>query len=742
MTTEESAADVAHALLPALEQSIIATVLMDRPLFVLDRRCRIVQVNHAFTALFGYDASEATGQSPDMLLAGPGTDVAAMGRLLRAAREPAAFHEEVLARSKSGRDIWVRASIRPVLAEDGDGRPRNIVVMLSDVTEERNLHELQRAVLEAVASDLPLRAVGEFLCRRVEAIAPEVTSSILLVDSERKLRTWAGPRLPAPYIASLDGVAIGEGVGSCGTAAFRGEPVLVDDIDTHPLWAPYKMLALPYGLQACSSYPIKRRDGSVAGTFAFYFRTPRAPDAYHSQIVDACVHLCMLAIDREESRRQITRLAQFDSLTGLPNRDQLHRHVDGILAGAPAEGIAFICLGPDRFKDVNDTFGHAVGDQLLVEIASRLRQYVGPDGFLSRIEGDLFLVVMPGCSVGRASLHAEQIQRRVGEAILVDDVPLNLTVSMGISHFPEGGRDRDALLQNARSAMYRAKESGDGACLFFSPEMNGIARDRLLMGAALRHAIAADQLHLRYQPQVRLDSGGLWGVEALARWTDPELGDVSPERFICLAEEIGEIEAISRWSLREACRQLAQWRQAGVEVPAMSVNLSPLIFQNAWLPDYIAGELAESGLTGSSLTLEITESLMMHLTPEAQGIMERLRALGVGLSVDDFGMGYSSLSSLAALPVSEIKIDRSFLARCAGEDAAQAGRARALVSAMIGIGHSLGLLIVAEGVETEAQRELLEDLRCPVAQGYLFARPLLPADVERWLRDRQGMRAG
>lgn len=727
------ARDVSHEVARREENRLLLLAInhTDRALLVLDQGYRIVQINRAFTELFGYDASEAVGRLPGALLAGGETGDATLARLRHIAKTPGGFHEEVQARGKTGRTIWVRASVRPIFAEDG--QPRNFVGVLSDVTEERNIRDLQRAVLEALASDIALQDVGDFLCRRVEAIAPEVISSILLVDAGQRLRAWAGPRLPPQYSAGLDGVAIGEGVGSCGTAAFRGEAVLVADIETHPLWAPYKQLALPFGLRACSSYPIKRRDGSVAGTFAFYFGEPRGPDAFHERIVDACVHLCMLAIDREESRQQINKLAQFDGLTGLPNRSQLYRHVDSLLAATPVGEIAFLCIGPDRFKDVNDTFGHAAGDQLLVEVANRLRAPLRPDEFLSRIEGDLFVVVAPGCGVERASLLARQLQRAVGETISVTGVPLAMPVSIGISHCPEGGDDRDGLLQNARSAMYRAKEAGGGACLFYSPEMNRIARDRLLLGAALKQAIASDRLHLHYQPQVRLDGGGMTGVEALLRWTDPELGEVSPERFIGLAEEIGEIEAICHWTLREACRQMAQWVANGVPVPVMSVNLSPANLRNRDLPEFMAGLLREFGLPGSCLTIEITESLMLDLTPQTQDILGRIRALGAGLSVDDFGMGYSSLSSLASLPVTEIKIDRSFVADCVDDDPERQRRARALVGAMIGIGHSLGLAIVAEGVEDARQRDLLAQLGCPVAQGFLFARPAPPATLQRWL---------
>lgn len=258
-----------------------------------------------------------------------------------------------------------------------------------------------------------------------------------------------------------------------------------------------------------------------------------------------------------------------------------------------------------------------------------------------------------------------------------------------------------------------------------------------MLGTALRRAIAGDCLRLEYQPQVRPDSGELYGVEALARWRDPEFGVIPPGRFISLAEEIGEIEAIGRWALREACRQMAVWRDEGVQVPVVSVNLSPLSFRGADLPDFVAGLLQQYALPGECLTIEITESAAMALTAGMLEVIHGIRALGVGLSVDDFGTGFSSLSNLANLPVTEVKIDRSFIDKCLQES-----RLQSLVMAVIGIGQNLHLTVVAEGVETEAQRELLKAHHCPVIQGYLFSRPLAPADIPNWIKTRPMPRCG
>ncbi|HEY0124420.1 MAG TPA: oxygen-sensing cyclic-di-GMP phosphodiesterase DosP [Rhizobium sp.] len=701
----------------------------DRIVFVLDHERRIVHVNRAFTERFGYSLSEAIGRVPTEFLTSERNDPVALSRLRSNGWDTKDFHEEIIACDKEGKDIWVSASINPIVDTEEPGIVKNVVVVLSDITESKEIQNLQRDVLEALASDLSLQDVSDLLCRRVEAIAPDVISSILLIDGEKKIRPLAGPNLPDHYTAALDGVEIGEGVGSCGTAAYRGEPVEVTDIETDPLWAPYKMLALPIGLRACWSSPIKRRDGSVAGTFAFYFREKRSRSPIHEQVVKACVHLCMLAIEHHESREQIARLAHFDSLTGLPNRTRLHEYIDALLPTADDGGVAFFALDLDHFKDVNNALGHPAGDTVLIGVANRLEKLFQANGIVSRTGEDTFVIVAPDCNVQRASALAEKILQRLKASFDISGVSLNVTASIGISLYADNGRDRETLLGNADTAMHRAKAAGRGSYLFFSPEMNLIAQDRLVLGAALRSAIANDLLRLHYQPQVRPQDGTLYGVEALARWSDPDLGDISPRKFIALAEEIGEIEAIGHWSLEEACRQMAEWRKAGLGIPRVSVNLSPLHFRNRDLPGFIAGLLGKYQLPPDCLTVEITESVMMDQRPEPLEIVRAIRSLGVGLSMDDFGTGFSSLSSLAHLPITELKIDRSFM-----QDFETDQHAQALATAVVRIGQSLGLTVVAEGVETEAQRRLLTDRDCHVVQGYLFSRPVSPSQLEDWMK--------
>ncbi|HSJ43004.1 MAG TPA: EAL domain-containing protein, partial [Xanthobacteraceae bacterium] len=605
------------------------------------------------------------------------------------------------------------------------------------ISENKQLRSLQQLIMGALADELPLTEIADQLCRRVEAIAPDVVASVLHVDSDGLVHPLGGSSLPDDDSRALEGVAIGPAVGSCGSAAYHGKPVLAEEIDTDPRWQPYKTRPLEVGLKACWSTPIKAKDGRVIGTFAFYFRESRSPSRWHQRIVDACVHLGALAIERKEARTQIARLAYHDMLTGLPNRAQLLELINQAIADCPAEKqLALIFLDLDHFKDVNDTLGHSAGDALLIEFTKRLRARIQPSDLLGRLSGDEFVIVLPNCDPARASLVASNITEALASPLWIDNRQVPISASMGISIYPDNAADNDTLMQQADAAMYKAKQAGRATHRFFSADMNRLAEQRLVFSAALRQAIADDRLKLVYQPQTRTVDGALYGVEALARWHDPQLGEVPPSKFIPLAEEVGLIEQIGLWSIREACRQMAAWRHAGLDVPCVAVNLSPLNFQNAKLAAVVAETIAANGLPPETLMIEITEGVLVNERSAAIETMNAIRKLGVGLSLDDFGTGYSSLSRLAHLPIRELKIDRSFM-----QDVESDATARAIVTTVVRVGQSLQLTVVAEGVETDGQLNLLTELGCDVVQGYLYARALSPSAFGRWLLDHSAERA-
>ena len=703
----------------------------DTAIVVSDAQSRIVYVNEGFTRMFGWTLEDITDRGAIELLA-PHKSEQFIDHYRHELRSAKTVRLEEIVVNKQGQRCWAKVISNPVCDEDGAWE--YTVTVLTDITSTKMHEVLQHRVMEAMARDRPLIEVLEMVCEEVERIAPEVAASILRVDAQGLLHPLAGPSLPFSYSSMLDGVAIGPNVGSCGTSAWLKQPVLVSDIAIDPLWEDYRDLVLPLGYRACWSSPILDKDGEVIGTFAFYYRDAGVGVAseYHRQLVDACTHLCALAMEREQARLRIRQLAFYDALTGLPNRSLLQAKAEQVLATAERadQKAAVLFIDLDRFKQVNDSLGHPAGDELLCVVASRVKEVLRSSDIAGRLSGDEFVVVLPECSSEDVGVVIERLQGLLSQPLNLQDTSLAVSASIGVAMFPQDGRDMETLLHRADMAMYQAKSSGRGRFSFFSSEMNRLTQERLALENALRQALNDGDLHLHYQPQVEMETGRLYGVEALARWRHPTLGDISPARFIPLAEECGLIADLGRWALTEACRQLSQWRAQGLNVPCVAVNLSPSNFHNLDLPHMIADTLQRNALEPADLTLELTESILLDTNISTMKTIEAVHAQGIRLSMDDFGTGYSSLSYLRRLPVSELKLDRSFVADLETDEAA-----RALSTAILGIGRSLSLTVVAEGVETAGQNIMLREQGYPVAQGYLFSRPLSARDFVQWLQE-------
>ncbi len=617
-----------------------------------------------------------------------------------------------------------------------------LMMCRTDTRDERAaIDRVQREVLEAVARGRSLPEVMDLLCRCVEALSPELHCSVLAVDDTGRVHPLAAPSLPAEYSAALDGVFIGPNAGSCGTAAWRREPVEVTDIATDPLWAPYRTLALAHGLRACWSTPILLTDDRVVATFALYYREPRSAPPFHRRMVEACIQLCQIAFMHQAHRREIERLAYADGVTGLPNRTLLSDRAEQmLLLAARARGpAALLLLDMDRFKTVNDSLGHAAGDEVLRQVAQRLLGALRESDTLARLGGDEFVVLLPGCTAEDGLQVADKLREALQAPLTLENgrLQLPMTASIGVCAYPLDGGDLDQLLKNADIAMYEAKRAGRDCARYFLDAMNQALDQRLEIETALRHALTQNTLQLHYQPKLSLTDGRLVGVEALLRWKDERHGWIPPDRFIPVAEESGLIGALDAWVMEQACAQLARWRADGVEVPSLSVNVSPLRFHQDDVAAHASALLVRHGLRPRDLTLEVTERVMLDDNSRPREQLQKLNAMGVGVSVDDFGTGYSSLSYLKRLPVTEIKLDKSFV-----RDLELDPDDRALASAVIGIGRSLGMKVVAEGVETDGQRELLRQMGCDEAQGYFFARPQAASDLVNWINARRAQPAG
>lgn len=418
---------------------------------------------------------------------------------------------------------------------------------------------------------------------------------------------------------------------------------------------------------------------------------------------------------------KMAHLAQHDFLTQLPNRVLLNDRIAQAISLAERSGnaIALMFLDLDHFKCINDSLGHAAGDQLLQAVAQRLSACVRNSDTVSRNGGDEFVVLLAeGRNMQDASVTAQKIISALAEPFAIDQHELRVTCSIGISVYPVDAADADALLKNADTAMYHAKEAGRNNYQFFKHVMNVRAVERQVIESSLWQALEREEFILHYQPKFNLASGAVTGAEALLRWQHPQWGITLPERFVAVAEDCGLIVQMGRWVLREACRQTRRWQEQGMDLASIAVNISALEFRH---PDFVAGVQAildETDLSPGCLQLEITESVLMRDADISSGILQQLKDIGVQLAVDDFGTGYSSLSYLLKFPIDVLKIDKSFVHAISTSSGI-------IASAMIAMGSSLHYKVVAEGVENQAQLQFLRGEHCEEAQGYLFSRGLL-----------------
>ena len=714
----------------------------------------------------------------------------------------------------------------------------------------QQLDALRSFMLERLTSDLPLADLLNDFVLRIEETLPGALASVLLLDPDgQRLLLGAAPHLPEFFNAATHGAQ----VGSCGTAAFSGQRVIVADIASHPDWGPYRELAQRAGLAACWSQPIRSANQQVLGTFAIYHRSSVMPQAHELACIEMAAALTAIAIERKHAEVQlqlkarvfeqgneaivitdaqsrivrvnsafswingyseaevlgrnpsllssgrhdgafyremwtsllahgqwqgelwnrrkdgslypewlslsvlrdragvvinyvavatdisqrkadeekIRTLADFDALTGLPNRRLLQDRIDTALSQAQRQGesLALMFLDLDRFKNVNDSLGHHAGDQLLTQVALRLKSVLREQDTVCRIGGDEFVLLCTSTDATGAAHVAQKLHEMTAQRYLVDQQELAMTFSIGIALFPDDGDSFEKLSMSADTAMYRAKQAGRNAYRFFTAEMQLESNRQLELENGLRRALDLNQLSLVYQPQVSLQDGRVLGMEALLRWQHPTLGPVSPLEFIPVAEESGLILPIGEWVLRTATRQLRAWIDAGLPRLQLAVNLSAVQFRHANLPELVSQVLLDAGLAPECLELELTESVAMSDPLGAIAIMNKLHQRGVRLSIDDFGTGYSSLSYLKRFSVYKLKIDQSFV-----RDISEDPDDKAIVVAVIALARSLGFQTIAEGVETQGQLDFLREQGCDEVQGYFFSRPLPVDEFEDFVR--------
>ncbi|WP_176776392.1 EAL domain-containing protein [Nitrosomonas oligotropha] len=759
---------------------------------------------------------------------------------------------------RSGRIVWILDELR--LVRDADGEPAEIVGAWLDISEHKRLELIRQAHQSAsnlIIASQPLPVVLNDIAQRLEVINPGMLVSILLLDRHAgRLKHGAAPSLPDEYNVAVNQVMIGDGVGSCGTAAWRGEAVIVSDIDHHPYWQPFLELTRKANLHACWSIPFKDEAGSVLGTFTIYHRTPREPSPADLMLINEFASIAAVAVqkvyaaetlkqaaavfessregivitdleprilainrayteitgyseaqvlgknpkiiksghhgkpfyqamwaslktvghwsgeiwnrrkngeiypqwltistvcnDRNEpcnyvgvfaditqmkqSEAQLAHLAHYDPLTGLPNRllvqSRLHHAIER--AQRHSLRIATLYVDLDRFKNVNDSLGHPIGDELLIMLAARLKKRLREEDTLARLGGDEFLLVLEDIKEPSESASVAQtlIDLLATPFALPSGHEIFINASIGISLFPDDASNVTELIQHADMAMYLAKKEGRSTYRYHTEALSIAANERLVMETRLRHALTAGEFVLHYQPLIDAHSGRAVGVEALVRWQPPGEAIVPPGKFIPIAEETGLIVPLGEWVLRTACAQGRAWIDAGFAPLVMAVNLSVRQFQSENLAEVIQRVLEETKLPAACLELELTESMFMEHAERSIDTLKTLKAPGIQLAIDDFGTGYSSLTYLKRFPIDKLKIDQSFVRGLAHDP-----NDREIAATIIAMARGLKLSVLAEGVESEQQLAFLRQHGCDYYQGFLFHRPAPAKELEAWLRE-------
>ena len=578
-------------------------------------------------------------------------------------------------------------------------------------------------ILQAIASNASLQDILDLIVRVSEEENPGSICSILLLDEDGKhIRHGAAPNLPEEYNRAIDGLSIGMGTGCCGTAMYTRERVVVEDIETHPYWQDYQGLVRLAGVKACWSQPVIGNNQQVLGSFAIYYREIRSPGESELNRIEEMARYVSIAIERKRKELEIRKLAFFDSLTNLPNRRLLLERLEFQLAGVKRKRDygALLFIDMDNFKMLNDSKGHQFGDKLLVQIANRIKLCIRDEDTAARLGGDEFVILIRNTHVDIARMTdqahslALRIKQELNQAFDLDGFIHHISPSIGINFFSHESNNPEEIIKHADTAMYTAKAQGRNRICFYHPDMQKYAEHRLQVEKDLRQAIDNRQFGLHLQPQV--DSrNNLLGLEALIRWNHPDKGLVYPDEFIAIAEETGLIMPIGLWVLEEACQIL----QNEPRLPCIAVNISPVQLHQANFVQDLQAVIQRYQIDRDRLVLEMTERIMIQNIVETGEKLRKLRELGLGIAIDDFGTGYSSLVYLKTLPISQIKIDKAFV-----KDIVEDSNDRAIIESIVFMAQHFNLKLIAEGVETGQQKQMLENMGCNGYQGYLFSHPM------------------
>jgi diguanylate cyclase (GGDEF)-like protein/PAS domain S-box-containing protein len=694
-----------------------------------DTSSKIVFVNEAFTRTMGYNPNEVIGRSPS-LFRGLESDPGPYKRIKQELLLGHSVTVETLEYRRDGTPIWVQLSVVPI--RNAGGHYTHRVSWRRDITERKRneLLEAQRnEVLELALQGVPLPETLQAVAALLERLYPASTAGAFVRRNDR-LSLLAAPRWRALVRSLLDGIPVGMGHGSAAFAVWQGMSAAVEDVHHDPRWEKVDRALLKSGIQASWAAPVQGADGEVIGALELHFEQPMVAMPGDLERLESVARLCTLVIERNSFAEKLSLQASRDSLTNLPNRFGIERHLEALLGIASRRGsrLAVLQVGLDGFRQINGTMGQEVGDEVLRAVAERWRSILPSRDTLARTGGDEFALICGHIEDAReAQALAKQLLEVLQQPFELRGVEFFLSASIGIALYPDDAQSANLLLRNADTAMSNVKRHGKNAAERFNPVMNSAAKERLELEVAMRRALERDEFEIRYQPQVNA-SAQIVSLEALLYWQHPREGLITPGRFIALAEESGLIVPLGTWILEKSCAQIAEWRREGMQI-GLGVNVDVQQLMRPDFADIVARVLRETGLEPSALELEITESVVMKDFDLAVERLHRLRNLGLQISIDDFGTGYSSLAYLQRLPVNTLKIDRSFISSLEPNDSNWS-----VVQLIVMLARHLRLGVVAEGVETKAQFDALKDLSVDRVQGFYFAKPTPSAELLPRLR--------
>ena len=597
--------------------------------------------------------------------------------------------------------------------------------------QQLRLLKLQNAWLERILSGGHADATAlDELCLEAEQLVPGARACVMrLVDDER-LSVAAAPSFEPALRQAFEDTRLGEAAGSCAFSVLNGEPALVNDTGADARWSNRRELAREHGIGASWSQPILMDGVLVAGSFSLDLPQPGAPDEFQLSVLQVCANLAALLWRHQAHTRQMWHLAHHDRLTGLPNRDYLDAELERAIQASDRlhQPFALMYIDLDNFKDINDSFGHDFGDRVLLAALKRIRACLREGDMIFRHGGDEFLLILENLT---DELDADTIARKIiatfDEPLKIDAQSVSARFSIGVSLYPRDADNAQDLLKHADIAMYQAKAGGKNSVRYFEPRLARQIQQRMQLEQEIRRGLQRGEFELYFQPQYRGASDEIDSLEALLRWQHPERGLVLPGEFIPVAEKTSLIRELSLLVFHELCRTGRQWLDRGFEIPRLAVNMSTAQLTEA-CNERLQGLLRKTGMRPDRIEIEVTETLVMNRGESGIRELHKMRADGVSLALDDFGTGYSSLSQLKQLPIHKLKIDRSFVM-----DLERDEDDRTIVRTIIAMGRNLGLRIVAEGVETEYQQRFLLENGCDYIQGFLRARPMPVAEVEKLL---------